>query len=117
MPFEAMPWLEKDSNRSPHPFIRNHTTGSGLGEFGVLDIACEGVYSNPLSCQTLWKPSRKMCSYLGFRRDAVWPPKKLADRQNDLNPELAKLSVSHNDLTISRLKKQNFFHNSLTTNW
>jgi hypothetical protein len=41
---KAMPWPEKDSNRSPRPYIRNHTTGSGLGEFGVLDIACEGVY-------------------------------------------------------------------------
>jgi|GEM_PF-3905953 len=41
---KAMPWPEKDSNRSPRPYIRNHTTGSGLGEFGVLDIACGGVY-------------------------------------------------------------------------
>lgn len=91
---KAMPWPEKDSNRSPRPIIRNHTTGSGLGEFGVLDIACEGVYSNPPSCQTLWKPSRKMCSYLGFRRCKKSCPPEPVLIDNDLNRELAKLSVN-----------------------
>lgn len=106
---KAMPWLVKDSNRPPRPIIRNHTTGSGLGEFGVLDIACEGVYSNLPSCQTLWKPSRKMCPYLGFRRQAIYNPDFAISRLNVLNPELAKLSVAQRNTASNFSKKQNFF--------